>query len=118
MATASRPQLTAVPDLEQLARDPALAASLPPEVRNALIAKLIGLLGMLAITPTIAGNHVQPANENLLTAEQVAARWEVPESWVREQARTGKLPCLKLGHYRRFRAGDVDRFIRENAEKT
>jgi excisionase family DNA binding protein len=51
------------------------------------------------------------ASDQLLSAKQVAARWSVPESWVRDQARNGKLASLRLGRYVRFRPSDLDRFF-------
>ena len=48
---------------------------------------------------------------HLLTAKQLAEHLAVPESWVREQARIGALPSVKLGHYVRFRLDDVNRHI-------
>jgi excisionase family DNA binding protein len=41
-------------------------------------------------------------SERLLTAEQVAERLLVPESWVRRETRAGRMPCLELGRYRRY----------------
>jgi len=41
----------------------------------------------------------------VLTAEELAARWRVPESWVREQTRsrcTDPIPHVRLGRYVRF----------------
>jgi hypothetical protein len=43
----------------------------------------------------------------LLNAKQLAEHLAVPESWVREQARIGALPSVKLGHYVRFRLDDI-----------
>jgi excisionase family DNA binding protein len=40
--------------------------------------------------------------ERLLTAEEVAERLAVPESWVRQETRAGRMPCLALGRYRRY----------------
>jgi excisionase family DNA binding protein len=56
------------------------------------------------------GSHiVQPArgqrpeeNGRLLTAREVAELLAVPESWVREATRAGRLPHLTLGRYRRY----------------
>jgi excisionase family DNA binding protein len=48
---------------------------------------------------------------SLLNATQLADQLSIPESWVREQARIGRLPSVKLGHYVRFRLDDVKRFI-------
>jgi excisionase family DNA binding protein len=47
----------------------------------------------------------------LLTAKQLAGHLAVSESRVREQARIGELPSIKLGHYVRFRLDDVKRYI-------
>ena len=41
-------------------------------------------------------------NGRLLTAAEVADLLAVPESWVREATRAGRLPHLTLGRYRRY----------------
>ena len=41
-------------------------------------------------------------NGGLLTAREVAELLAVPESWVREATRAGRLPHLTLGRYRRY----------------
>jgi excisionase family DNA binding protein len=41
--------------------------------------------------------------QRLLTASEVAELLSVPETWVREHTRNGRLPHIKLGHYRRYR---------------
>jgi hypothetical protein len=41
----------------------------------------------------------------VLTAEELATRWRVPESWVREQTRSrcgDPIPHIRLGRYVRF----------------
>ena len=45
--------------------------------------------------------------ERLLDANEVAAWLGVPVSWVRESTRSGAIPCLKLGRYRRYDRGAV-----------
>jgi excisionase family DNA binding protein len=47
----------------------------------------------------------------LLNAKQLAEHLAVPESGVREQARLGQLPSIKLGHYVRFRLDDVQSYL-------
>ena len=64
------------------------------------------LLSMLLSQPTYSNRASQPSGE-LLTAPEVAKILNVPESWVREQARLGELPSVKLGHYVRFRSDEV-----------
>jgi excisionase family DNA binding protein len=41
-------------------------------------------------------------SERLLTAAEVAERLSVPESWVRQETRAGRIPHLPLGRYRRY----------------
>ncbi len=50
----------------------------------------------------------------LLSAKQAAKRWDIPISWIRDMARRGELPYVKLGHYIRFSPEDLHRFIREH----
>lgn len=46
-------------------------------------------------------------NDHLLTADEVAAMLSVPVSWVRESTRSGAIPVVELGRYRRYREADV-----------
>jgi excisionase family DNA binding protein len=46
----------------------------------------------------------------LLTAEQLAERWQVPKSHVYRLAREGKIPTVALGRYRRFRLDAIEAF--------
>ena len=51
--------------------------------------------------PTSSGYEVIDANE-------LAKRWSLPESWIREQTRTRSpdpLPCVRFGRYVRFEWG-------------
>jgi excisionase family DNA binding protein len=48
----------------------------------------------------------------LLTAEQLAERWQVPKSQVYRLARDGRLEAVNLGRYRRFRVETVEEFER------
>ena len=44
----------------------------------------------------------------LLTAEDVAKLLNVPVSWVRESTRSGAMPVVELGRYRRYRREEVE----------
>ena len=44
----------------------------------------------------------------LLTAKQVAELLAVPESWVREATREGRIPHLTLGRYRRYQTAEIE----------
>ena len=49
-------------------------------------------------------------NGQLLTADQLAERWQIPTSHVYRLAREGRIPCVELGRYRRFRLDAVEQF--------
>jgi excisionase family DNA binding protein len=51
--------------------------------------------------------------DRLLTAEEVAELLAVPVSWVRESTRSGAMPCIELGRYRRYRREAVERWLEE-----
>ena len=51
--------------------------------------------------------------ERLLTAVEVADRLGVPTSWVRESARSGAIPCVRLGRYVRFELDQVEAWLEE-----
>jgi len=68
------------------------------------------LLSMLLRQPTDSDPASQPSGE-LLTAPEAAKILNVPESWVREQARLGELPSVRLGHYVRFRSDELRAFL-------
>lgn len=46
--------------------------------------------------------------ERLLDAREVAEWLGVPVSWVRESTRSGAMPCVELGRYRRYVRADVE----------
>jgi excisionase family DNA binding protein len=46
----------------------------------------------------------------LLTADQLAERWQVPTSHVYRLARDGRIPTVELGRYRRFRLDAIEQF--------
>jgi excisionase family DNA binding protein len=52
-------------------------------------------------------------SERLFDAAAIADRLGVPKSWVLESARSGSMPCVRLGRYVRFDLDDVERWIEE-----
>jgi len=46
----------------------------------------------------------------LLTAEQLAERWQVPTSQVWRLARTDAIPTVRLGRYVRFNPAAIEAF--------
>ena len=65
----------------------------------------------------VATSNGKNGESALLSAPQVAKLFDVPESWVREQARLGTLPSIRLGHYVRFKAEEIQRFVAERAKQ-
>ena len=63
---------------------------------------------------TAAPNDGQTAPpDRLLTAREVADLLAVPESWVREATRDGRLPHLKLGRYRRYQHRAIQAWLND-----
>jgi excisionase family DNA binding protein len=50
-------------------------------------------------------------NDRLLTAVEVAELLAVPVSWVRESTRSGAMPCVELGRYRRCEWSAVEAWL-------
>jgi excisionase family DNA binding protein len=46
----------------------------------------------------------------LLTAEDLAERWQVPTSHVYRLTRAAAIPVVKLGRYYRYRLDAIERF--------
>jgi hypothetical protein len=49
--------------------------------------------------------------DKLLNASELAERLNLPETWVRNQERLGRIPSIRAGKYVRFRLGDVERAL-------
>ena len=52
-------------------------------------------------------------SDRLLDATAVAERLGVPKTWVLESARSGAMPCVRLGRYVRFDLADVETWLEE-----
>ena len=50
-------------------------------------------------------------SERLLDAREVAELLGVPVSWVRESTRSGAMPWVELGRYRRYDRADVEAWL-------
>ncbi len=50
------------------------------------------------------------AADRLITAEQLAARWQMKAQAVYRLARNGDVPVVRLGRYKRFRLADIEAF--------
>jgi excisionase family DNA binding protein len=49
--------------------------------------------------------------DRLLDAIEVAERLHVPVSWVRESTRSGAMPSVELGRYRRYEWSEVEAWL-------
>jgi excisionase family DNA binding protein len=47
------------------------------------------------------------SGDRLMDAAEVAEMLSVPVGWVREHTRSGAIPCIELGRYRRYARVDV-----------
>lgn len=54
-----------------------------------------------------------PVSSRLLDAREVAERLHVPVSWVRESTRSGAIPHVTLGRYKRYVLADVEAWLEE-----
>jgi excisionase family DNA binding protein len=53
------------------------------------------------------------AQDHLLTAAQVAARWQVPTSQVYRLTRCGQLTAVRIGRYYRYRLAAIEAWEQE-----
>jgi hypothetical protein len=67
----------------------------------ALLLRLAAAQTRLALTMADAQPNPACASE-LLNAVEIAVRLGVAESWIRTAQRSGRIPCVKIGRYRRF----------------
>jgi excisionase family DNA binding protein len=50
----------------------------------------------------------------LLTARELAHHLNLPESWIRDQQRSGRIPSIRAGKYVRFNLTEVQRALAQN----
>jgi excisionase family DNA binding protein len=56
--------------------------------------------------------------DKLLTAGELAERLNLPESWIRNEERLGRIPSVRAGKYVRFKLKDVEQALaRRNHQK-
>lgn len=53
----------------------------------------------------------------LLHASDVAELLAVPVSWVRDQTRQGRIPCVTLGRYRRYDESEIRAWLKEQTAR-
>jgi excisionase family DNA binding protein len=52
--------------------------------------------------------------DRLLTADQLAVRWQAPKSHVYRLTREGRIPTVRLGRYYRYRLAAVEAWERHS----
>jgi excisionase family DNA binding protein len=57
--------------------------------------------------------HAIDLREPLLTASEAAAMLAVRPSWIADAARSGHLPCVRIGKHVRFLRSDLERWVGE-----
>jgi len=50
----------------------------------------------------------QGSASRLLTADELAERWQVRRSWVYAATRDGQIPAVRLGRYYRYRLASIE----------
>ena len=121
--TASTNEVTPT-GVDELLANPSLAGTLPLETIAPLMAQIASRVASLhtlerSLLALVLSQRIATAEASgrLMSAAEVAELFDVPETWVREQARFGKLPSVRLGHYVRFRVEDAERFLAERTNK-
>jgi len=91
------------------------AAELPADELPALVGELEAAKALAwARLTTLAPNPTPDSGTlDLLDAKAMAGRLRVPESWLREHARRGRIPCVYVGRYMRFDPERVRRALDE-----
>jgi hypothetical protein len=105
-------ELRPIPSLDALAANPSLASTLGPAAANVLRRKAVVVLAALA--DEHPPNPPCDRPEALLDAKAAADILRVPATWLRDAARQGRVRCVHLGHYVRFRRQDLAAFIESN----
>jgi excisionase family DNA binding protein len=54
-----------------------------------------------------------PATTKLLNAQEVAELLGVPTAWVYAKSRSGEIPTVTLGRYRRYRREAIEEWIQD-----
>ena len=86
------------PKLADLLSDPAKVSLLPAEA-------IPGMLGELEKCRAVLWAKLNPVRNEPIDARELAKRWNIPESWVRDNVRgrtADPIPHVRMGHYVRF----------------
>ena len=56
----------------------------------------------------------KPPEKYLFDVKELAVYLGVPETWVYEHAKSGEIPCIKIGKYLRFKKYEIDKWLESN----
>jgi hypothetical protein len=87
-------------NLDQLARE-LPAGELPTFVADLERAKAVAWVRLATPAPPV------PESAGLVDAHEMARLLDVPVGWLADRARSGTLPSIKVGHYRRYSPSEV-----------
>ena len=77
----------------------------------------VGCLGRLRRVPSDGqlkfDGELRRSRGRLLVAEEVAAMLRVTKAWVYAETRAGRIPCVRLGRYYRYRASAIAAWLEE-----
>ena len=92
-----------------------LARRIPLERIPSLLALLSARLLSEGYTACESGRGAssKPDSKRLVTAGQLAIFLNLPESWLRNEERLGRIPSIRAGKYVRFNLGEVERSLAE-----
>ena len=65
----------------------------------------------MVLTYRVAPANLKRSESALLSASEFSKLFDIPKSWAREQARLGTLPSIRLGHYVRLKAEEIQRVV-------
>jgi excisionase family DNA binding protein len=69
------------------------------------------------LRPRVVGAHIRTSvnaapltASQLLTADDLGARWQVPKAQVYRLTREGRVPAVRIGRYYRYRLAAIEEF--------
>jgi len=62
------------------------------------------------------GRSIDQETRTLLTASELAKHLRLPETWVRNAERLGRIPGVRMGKYVRFRLDEVEKALAERVQ--
>lgn len=105
------------------ARDTATSRVLHPRPASSMDARSLPADSVEALAAALAPHLAHQLADlaapglasSLLNAEQAGALLSVPATWVLAEARAGRIPHIRLGHYVRFETRELEQWWRDRA---